>query len=655
MTNFSFDGLISGFDTTSLIEAQIDLQYGGKIKQYEERIAAETEKLTSLQSINANLLSLSISASSLKSASLFESKTAYSSNSSIVSASVSSSASMGNFSIVVNNLAQSDQISSDVFVSPTDELNFSGQFIVNGQTIDVSSGDSLSSIASQINASNAGVEASVVQISANQNKLVIGASSTGVDKIEMREVGSGHILAGLGLLTSNVNDLSYNRTVNANNQGALSEAFEPGYTQTYTGETFTVSDAGGQHTLSVTLNGTDMTLQDVADAINQASNDAGANISASLIDDEGKERLVITSATGIPQKFVDPDNVLFDLGVLGGIQSAAFSSSSTPIGDLLNLESVNASTITLQDGDGSDSFTFEIDLNADSLQDIVDRINAESAAAGADVTAQIISAGDEHRIELNSAAGRVNILDDSENALQTLGLADRQFKNYDQHGENAQLIYNGVTVNRSSNIITDLREGVTLSLVHESDEIVNISTSRDLSNVEGILEDFIKAYNTLTEFLDDQSFYDSKSGEKGILFGHSLVRDLESSMSACISRSVFNLPGVKVYDLNNGEGIDMGKMNITNRAGESFTIDLTNVQTLQDVMDEINYTEGVQVRAEINAAGTGINLIDESGGSGVFKVEEFGGGSTAADLGLGFPHLRRRNHEPLYDRRQFEF
>ncbi|MBN2326106.1 MAG: flagellar filament capping protein FliD [Candidatus Omnitrophica bacterium] len=634
MSSFSFDGLISGLDTTSLIEAHINLQFGSKIKQYENRIAAETEKLTSLQSISANLLSLRLATSSLNATSMFESKTVLSSNSGIVSASVSSSASEGNFSIRVDNLAQSDQVSTDVFVSQTDELNLSGQFIINGQTIDVSSDDSLMAIASQINASNAGVQASVVQMSANQNKLVIGASSTGVDKIEMREVGGGNILSSLGLLTSNANDLTYDRTVNANNQGALSEVFEPGFTQTYTGETFTVGDAGGQYTISVTLNGADMTLHDIAGAINQASNDAGANISASVIDDDGGERLLITSTTGIPQEFTDPDNILFDLGVLGGIQSAAFSSSSSLVGDLLDLEPVNASTITLEDGDGSDSFSFEIDFTADSLQAIVDRINNQAAAAGSDITAKIITADDVHRIELNSATGQVNILEDSENALQTLGLADRQFKNFDQRGENAQLIYNGITVNRSSNIITDLREGVTLSLVNESDENVNISISKDLSHVEGILEDFVEAYNTLTEFLTDQSFYDRDSGEKGILFGNSLVRDLKSSMSACISRSVFDLPGVNVYDLNNGAGIDMGKIQITNRTGESFTVDLTSVQTLQDVIDEINYTDGIQVRAEINANGTGINLVDESGAAGVFKVEEIGGGSTAADLGV---------------------
>ncbi len=634
MSNFAIEGLISGFNTTELIEATIDVQFGGPIKQAENRISEETEKLTSLQAVNANLLNLEIANSALNSASLFNNKVIASSNESIVAASVSSSASIGNFGVRVDNLAKSDQISSNIFVNSHDELNYDGKFIINGRTISVAADDSLQTIATQINASNAGVKASVVQLAPNQNKLVFGASTTGVDKIELREVGSDNILTDLGFLTSSPTDLSYDRTVNADNMGALGDKFAVGWNQTYTGETFTVNDAGGQYSLSVTLNAASMTLQDIADEINLASTGAGANISASVIMEDGDERLRIESSTGIPQTFSDPDNVLFDLGVLGGIQSAAFSSSSTVVGDLMNLDATSTSTITLEDGDGSDSFNVDIDLDTDSLQDIVDRINTESTAAGADISAQLISADGVYRIELNSSTGSVGVLADSQGALQTLGIADRTFNNIDQVGENAQLTYNGITVNRFNNVVTDLVEGVSLALINEGSEIVNINVREDFTNVSEVVQGFVDAYNTLANFISEQTYYDSDSGKHGILFGDSTMRELESALANGISRSIPNLPGVKVSELNDGTGIDLGSILITDRTGASATIDLNTVSTVQDIIDAINYNDDIKVKAEISTSGTSININDLSGGAGVFKIEEVNGGTTAEDLGI---------------------
>ncbi len=634
MSNFAIEGLISGFNTTELIDAILDIQYRGPIDQIEKRVESESQVLASLQAVNANLLNLEISTASLKSSSLFNSKNVKSSNESIVSASVSSSAKTGGMSIRVDNLAKADQISSDVFVSRTDELKYQGKFILNGRTIEINKDDTLNSIATQINGANVGIKASVIQLAPSQNKLVLSSTSTGVNKIEMREVGTSDILSKLGLITSSTTDLNYDRTVNANNLGALSNKFVTGYTQTYTGETFTVSDAGGQYNLSVTLNGVDMTLQDIADQINAASTAASANISASVIDDGGDQRLAITSTTGIPQKFTDPNNALFNLGVLGGIQSAAFSSTLKSVGAQLNLGATNTSTITLEDGDGSDSFTFDIDLDTDSLSAIVSKINSQASAAGSDITAKIISADGVSRLELNSATGRVNILGDTQNALQTLGIADRKFKHIDQQGENAQLTYNGVTINRSSNVVTDLEDGVSLALIKESSETVNISITEDLSNVETVLQSFVDAFNTLSNYLSDQTFFDAESGKRGILFGNSTIRELRGSLSGGISRSIPNLPGVKVADLNDGAGIDLGKIQITDRKGNSYTVDLSGVKTVQEIIDEINYTKGIQVKAEISSSGTAINLIDQSGGTGAFKVEEVNGGTTAEDLGL---------------------
>ena len=84
--------------------------------------------------------------------------------------------------------------------------------------------------------------------------------------------------------------------------------------------------------------------------------------------------------------------------------------------------------------------------------------------------------------------------------------------------------------------------------------------------------------------------------------------------------------------LNNGDGVYKGSFRITDRAGGSALVDLSqDTDTrIEDVLAEIN-SRGIGVRASINATGDGILLTDTSGGLGDLKVENVDG-MTATDL-----------------------
>ncbi len=630
MSNFAIEGLISGFDTTELINAILDMQVRGPVKQIETRIEEQTQKLTAFQTLNANVLSLDIAAQSLGSPTLFSGKEAQSSNESIVTASASNSAPLGSFSVRVDNLAATDQISSDNFDSPNNELGLGGQVIVNGRTISLSNSDSLSTIATQINAANAGVRASVVQTAPNQNKLILGATSAGVNRIEMRDVGNDEILSSLGLIDSTE---SFDYTVNATTNGARSDLFDPADTLGGAGQSFSITDAGGQYTIDVSLAGA-RTLTELADDINAQSTAQGANIEASVVSEGGQERLFISSETGIPTSFSDPDNVLFSLGIVSGVQSEEIASSVLAVGDVLNLEDTNMSTVSISDGDLSDSINVDIDLGTDSLEDISNAINTAAGAAGSDLSAQVITVGGTSRLEISSASGRPIFSNDPDNVFKTLGIVDNGFKHYDQQGENSQINFNGVTVNRNSNLITDLVEGVSLALVNEGSARANVSVTEDHSNVETVIQDFVTAFNNVANMINEQTVFNPQENVKGVLFGDGTVRQLENFLAGMISQTVPELPGIKVSDLNDGEGIDLGSIQITDRSGGSAAVDLTQVDTVQDILDEINFTSGVNVKAEISTMGRSINIVDKSGGFGALKVEEVNGGTTADDLGL---------------------
>ena len=83
--------------------------------------------------------------------------------------------------------------------------------------------------------------------------------------------------------------------------------------------------------------------------------------------------------------------------------------------------------------------------------------------------------------------------------------------------------------------------------------------------------------------------------------------------------------------LNGGEGVRLGTIRVTDRAGNSTDVDLSAARTSRDVVDAIN-SSGAAVTAV--ARGDRFELTDRSGGVGNLVVSDLAGGSTAADLGI---------------------
>ena len=638
MSTLAIEGISSGFTNTSeMIDAILDVQVRGPIDNLENRIETYTEKLTAFQSLSATLLGVMTSAETLANASVYESKQANSSNTSLVSVAVTSQAETGGFTIGVKNTAKTDQISTDYFSTASEALNLSGEFILNGKRIAVSDTDSLSTIASQINTSNAGVKASTIETAAGQVKMVLTSSSNGVGKIELRDVGTGSLLEDLSLVDGAA-ETSYDYTVNATASGAISKAFTNLTDVANVSGNFTIRDAGGQYEITLdganSISATD-TVQDIIDKINAAA--TGTNISAEAVEDtSGEWHIEIRSTTGIPTQFSDPDNVLHGLEIVGGIQSEDFSDTTSAVGSLLNLSSSPSGTFRITGGDAID-LDIAVDLANDSLQDIVDAINAEATAQGSDVTAEIMTVGSENRISISSASGNpiFDPANDTENILKTLGFVDVAFKNYDQQGENAQFTYNGTIVNREDNLVTDLVDGVSIALIAESaTEYASISITEDLSEISDLVSSFTTAYNNAMSQINELTYYDGSTGATGILFGDSTVRTIENMLADLVSTRVSKLPGVELSELNDGNGVKLGSINITNRLGVATEVDLSTAKTIEDVLYLINYsTAGVKV--EINSSGTGLNVVDESGGViSPLTIEEVGSGTTAEDLGI---------------------
>jgi flagellar hook-associated protein 2 len=149
-------------------------------------------KLSTLNSIMDDLKSNSDTT-------VFDKKTAISSNSSKMTATTTSIALNGTYTISITDLAKTHRIRSDQQSSSNEALNLNGTFALNGKNITVGVTDTLQDIMNTINNTeydeNKGVSASIVN-----NNLVIEAKTMGaVNRITASDT-SGNVLASLGVL-----------------------------------------------------------------------------------------------------------------------------------------------------------------------------------------------------------------------------------------------------------------------------------------------------------------------------------------------------------------------------------------------------------------------------------------------------------------------
>ena len=90
--------------------------------------------------------------------------------------------------------------------------------------------------------------------------------------------------------------------------------------------------------------------------------------------------------------------------------------------------------------------------------------------------------------------------------------------------------------------------------------------------------------------------------------------------------------GISLDQLNEGAGVQRGKIRITDRSGVTAVIDLSFARNVDDVLAAINGNSDIAVTATTD--GDSFVLTDTSGGSGSLTVGESAGGTTAASLGL---------------------
>ncbi len=238
---------------------------------------------------------------------------------------------------------------------------------------------------------------------------------------------------------------------------------------------------------------------------------------------------------------IQPGNYSITVSQLASAQqvrSAAFTGSDVTVG---------TGTLSIQVGNG-ETVDIEISTDNNTLSGIAQAINESDAG----VTAGVINDGNGNyyltlQAKETGAANTISLTmqDDDGDNNDSSGLsalytdASAQTLTETQAATNAQLSVNGIAVERPTNEINDLIDGMTITLKSaDSSQTVNVTSSKNYNGLTSKLEDFVEKYNALVDVLKEQTAYNGETGQAGTLIGDSTVSRINSSLSRMIYQSV---------------------------------------------------------------------------------------------------------------------
>ncbi len=190
--------------------------------------------------------------------------------------------------------------------------------------------------------------------------------------------------------------------------------------------------------------------------------------------------------------------------------------------------------------------TVTIDAGNNSLQGIQDAINA----ANVGIAASILNVGGPtpYRLVLQSTAGggagslRVGVSGDGALAsLLAYDPAGTQNLTQTVAAQDATLSVNGLDVTSGSNTLSDVVQGVTLSLAKVGTTTVTIG--RDAAGAQLAAQGFVKAYNDLNTLLHELTRFDAENGASGALVGDGAARTIQSQLRNALSSALAGAGG----------------------------------------------------------------------------------------------------------------
>jgi flagellar hook-associated protein 2 len=209
-------------------------------------------------------------------------------------------------------------------------------------------------------------------------------------------------------------------------------------------------------------------------------------------------------------------------------------------------ESEIVGTGTLDISLGAETFSLTVDSSNQTLEGIRDAINSAENNPG--ITASLINVDSGTRLILSSEkiglANTITVTATDDDALDGFDLTRLDSTNLTtiQAAQDAIVLIDQQQVTRDSNSFSDAITGVTFSLLKaDVGTIETLTVGLDKSAITNKINNFVEAYNSVSETINALSAFDADSGIAGALQGDAGLRNLQSQIRQTISDPISGL------------------------------------------------------------------------------------------------------------------
>jgi len=269
---------------------------------------------------------------------------------------------------------------------------------------------------------------------------------------------------------------------------------------------------------------------------------------------------------------------------------------------------VNTGTITVSLADSS-SFQVTIDSTNNTVSGIKDAINSAAGgvdaalvtdASGVRLTLTTSSTGTSKAITNIAISGDGDGNDTDNSGLSQLsfdvagGPTPPSFLTESQLASDAALSVNGLSISSASNTLSNVIEGLTLTLKQTTGATpATVTVAASTAGATAAVNDFVGSFNSFIDLVDQSASFDASTGVAGILLGDSTLRSVSDRLRNAIFDD-FNSGDVNFQRLSD-VGISVG-------SDGKLSVDST---VLSDALND-NFNASLAV---LNQAGSSIEAL----------------------------------------------
>ncbi len=347
-------------------------------------------------------------------------------------------------------------------------------------------------------------------------------------------------------------------------------------------------------------------LRDAASALTRASTWGATTGSSS----DATAVTVTTSSSTLPGSYA------IEVQRLASVQSNAtgvYASADALVGEgtlRIELGSWTADQSSFTPKAGATAIDITVGPPAESLAQLRDKINASNAG----VVASVLTDASGARLVLRSAATgemngfRIGVTDTDGNNSDGLGLSALAFDPsagiltmaQALAAANAAATLNGLAISSESNTLSNVLDGITLTLGKVTTAPVLAEAKPDTESIRKALDSFVTAYNDLNKMVAEQTKYDAASKTAGVLQGDSAAVAIRTQMRNLLgsnggSSTMFSRLADVGFDVQSDGSIKLDETKLTN--GLANLGDMKKLFAHSDLLNPGSSGIAVQLRA----------------------------------------------------------